>query len=423
MQLSNRCSRLHPPSTIAMSARARELKAKGVDVVAFGQGEPDFDTPDKIKQAAIKALLAGQTKYMPTLGDPETLAVIAGKFTRENGIPDCTAKHVAVSSGGRHSLFVVLQCLINCPMGGAGGKGVGEPQDEVLLPVPAWVSYKPIAELAGAKVVELPTTRESDFKLTAAQLRAAITPRTRVLIINSPSNPCGTMYTEAELRALADVVADAAASVAPNMVILTDEMYEKLVYGGIPHFSIGSIPKVAERTITVNGLSKTFAMTGWRVGYTGTSGAFGLKFIKAMSDLQGQLTTNITSFVYPAIRTALTECAAEVEQMRVAFARRAELIHSLVQQIPGLPSPRPTGAFYLFPEVSSYFGKRTKAGSLITSGTDFAEALLAENNVVVVPGEDFGGCGPKHIRFSFACSEENIRKGVGRLAEFCASVK
>jgi len=399
-----------------MSARARDLKAQGVDVVAFGQGEPDFDTPQKIKQAAIDALNAGQTKYMPTLGDPETLAVISAKFTSENKIPNCTPKHVAISSGGRHSLFVVLQCLIDCPT-------AGQPQDEVLLPVPAWVSYGPIAELAGAKVVEVPTTAATDFKVTPAQLKAAITPRTKVLILNSPSNPCGTMYSEAELRALADVVADAAKSVAPNMIILTDEMYEKLVYGGIPHFSIGSIPSVAERTITVNGLSKTFAMTGWRVGYTGTSGEFGLKFIKAMSDLQGQLTTNITSFVYPAIRVALTQCGPEVEEMRQAFARRAELIYSLSKQIPGMPAPRPTGAFYLFPDVSSFFGKRTKKGTTINSGVDFAEALLAEACVVVVPGDDFGGCGANHIRFSFACSEDNIRKGLGRIAEFVDGMK
>ena len=404
-----------------MSARARDLKAKGVDVVAFGQGEPDFDTPQKIKQAAIDALNAGQTKYMPTLGDPETLAVIADKFTKENKIPNCTGKHVAVSSGGRHSLYVVLQCLIDCPTAGI-------PQDEVLLPVPAWVSYAPIAELAGAKVVELPTTAATDFKITPAQLKAAITPRTKVLLLNSPSNPCGTMYTEADLRALADVIADAAASIAPNLVVLTDEMYEKLVYGSIPHFSIGSIPKIAERVITVNGMSKSFAMTGWRVGYTGTSGEFGLKFIKAMSDLQGQLTTNITSFLYPAIRVALTQCAPEVETMRQAFARRADLIYSLVAKIPGLTSPRPTGAFYLFTDVSAYIGKTSKGangqpGVTIRGGTDFAEALLAEQNVVVVPGDDFGGCGPSHIRFSFACSEQNIQKGIDRLAAFCASVR
>lgn len=404
-----------------MSARARDLKAKGVDVVAFGQGEPDFDTPQKIKQAAIDALNAGQTKYMPTLGDPETLAVIADKFTRENKIPNCTGKHVAVSSGGRHSLYVVLQCLIDCPTAGA-------PQDEVLLPVPAWVSYAPIAELAGAKVVELPTTAATDFKITPAQLKAAITPRTKVLLLNSPSNPCGTMYTEADLRALADVIADAAASVAPNLVVLTDEMYEKLVYGSIPHFSIGSVAKIAERVITVNGMSKSFAMTGWRVGYTGTSGEFGLKFIKAMSDLQGQLTTNITSFLYPAIRVALTQCAPEVEEMRLAFARRADLIYSLVAKIPGLTSPRPTGAFYLFTDVSAYIGKTSKGangqpGVKIHGGTDFAEALLAEQNVVVVPGDDFGGCGPTHIRFSFACSEQNIQKGIDRLAAFCEGVR
>lgn len=416
MQISQRVSGLRPASTVAFMNRAMDLRRQGKDVLSFAAGEPDFDTPQRIKDAAIAALNAGQTKYMPTLGDPETRAVIAHKMTTENGLPNVTADHVAISSGAKHGLYVALQCLLDFP-------APGKPAPEVLLPVPAWVSYAPLAELAGGKVVELPSSAESDFRITPAQLRAAITPRSRVLILNSPSNPCGTMYSPDELRALGAVVRDAARSVAPGLVILTDEIYEKIVYGGVPHFSIGSIPEIAERTITLNGLSKAYSMTGWRVGYTGASGEFGLKFIRAMGVLQGQMTTNITSFVYPAIRVALTECGADVERMRTAFASRAQLVYSLMAAIPGLPCPRPTGAFYLFPDVSAHFGKHSRGGRRIASAMDFAEALLDEAGVAAVPGDDFGGPGPRHVRFSFACSEAQITRGMGRLAEFVATLR
>jgi aspartate aminotransferase len=264
---------------------------------------------------------------------------------------------------------------------------------------------------------------KSDFKLSPAQLKAAITPRTRVVVLNSPSNPCSTMYSEAELRGLAKVVDDASKSVAPDIVILTDEMYEKIIYGGIPHFSIGSIPEVAERTVTVNGLSKSYAMTGWRIGYTVATGAFGKKLINAMGVLQGQIITNITSFIYPSIRTALTQCADEVESMRQSFAQRAELHYGLLRQIPGLECPRPTGAFYLFPDVSAHYGKTTPGGKVLRNSVDFAEGLLAEAKVVVIPGCEFGTPGDNHIRFTFACSEDSIRKGMQRVGEFVASLR
>jgi aspartate aminotransferase len=289
--------------------------------------------------------------------------------------------------------------------------------------VPAWVSYAPLAELAGGRIVEVPTTPDTDFKATAAQIRAAITPRSRILILNSPSNPCGTMYSESELRSIGAVVAEAAKSVAPDLVILSDEIYEKISYGGIPHFSIGSMPEIAERTITLNGLSKAYAMTGWRVGYTTTSGAWGLKFMKAMATLQGQMTTNITSFLYPAIRTALLECEADAQRMCGAFKERAALIHGRLTQIPGVRCPRPTGAFYVFPDVSAHFGKRSAKGMPINSALEFCEALLAEGLVAAVPGEDFGGCGRNHVRFSFACSEVQINRGMDRLAEFVKGLK
>ena len=416
MLLSHRVTDLKPSATIAVTNRAKELKAKGVDVLSFAAGEPDFDTPQAIKDTAIKALLAGQTKYTQTMGDAETRTVIAEKVTRDNKIPGVTADHVGISSGGKHALYTICQCLFDFPK-------PGEAPAECLLPVPAWVSYAPLAELAGAKVVEIPTTPQVDFKMSAEQLRKAITPNSRLLILCTPSNPCGTMYSESELRAIAKVVDEAARTIAPNLVILADEIYEKIAYGGISHFSIGSIPEVAERTITMNGLSKAYSMTGWRIGYTTTSGPWGLKFMKSMATLQGQMTTNITSFCYPAIRTALRDCDADVKRMCDAFAKRAALIHGRVTRIPGMMCPRPTGAFYVFPDVSAHFGKRSPEGKPINSALDFCEALLGEAKVAAVPGEDFGGCGKNHVRFSFACSEEQITKGCDRLEAFVKALK
>ncbi len=416
MKLSRRVSELKASSTVAVMNRAKELARQGVDVLSFAAGEPDFDTPERIKKAAIDALLAGQTKYMPTMGDPDTRIAVADKVTRENRIPGVTPEHVGISSGGKHALYVIFQCLFDPSEAGVA-------PGEMVLPVPAWVSYAPLAELAGARVIEVPTTLDTSFKMSAEQLRAAITPRTRVVMLNSPSNPCGTMYTERELRELGGVIAEASKTVAPDIVVVSDEMYEKIAYGGIPHFSIGSMPEIAERVITVNGLSKAYAMTGWRIGYTTTSGAWGLKFMKAMATLQGQMTTNITAFTYPAIGVALRECADEVERMRKAFARRAELIYSLCTKIPGLKAAQPTGAFYLFPDVSAHFGKTGPDGRAIHSALDFCESLLATQRVACVPGEDFGGCGGKHIRMSFACSENQIEQGMARLGEFVASLK
>ena len=387
LNISRRVADLKPSVTVAFMNRAKNMKRQGLDVLAFAAGEPDFDTPSPIKESAIAALRAGQTKYMPTLGDPDTRAAIAKKLTEENHLPK-----------------------------------PGEPQQEVILPVPAWVSYAPIAELAGGKVVEVDTTPASGFKMTPEQLRKAINPNSRVLILTSPSNPCGTMYSPDELKALGKVIAETA-SVAPNLIVLSDEIYEKIAYGGIPHYSIGSDPAIAERVVTLNGLSKAYSMTGWRVGYTGASGAFGKKFTDAMGVLQGQMSTNITSFIYPAIRTALTQCAGEVEQMRLAFAKRAELINKRLADIPGVHNVKATGAFYAFPDVSAHFGKTTPKGTKIASAMDFCEALLTEALVAFVPGEDFGGCGKNHARISFACSEEQINQGCERLAKFVASLR
>ncbi|MEM9063892.1 MAG: pyridoxal phosphate-dependent aminotransferase [Planctomycetota bacterium] len=413
--LSARVSSLKPSVTVAVTNRAKAMKAEGQNVLGFAAGEPDFDTPGAIKQAAIDALTNNQTRYMPTLGDTLTRGSVAEKLTRENGIPGLSADHVAITVGGKHALFAICQCLFDPP-------APGEAPMEGVLPTPAWVSYAPIVRLAGGEIVEVETTPGTDFKISPEQLKAAITQRTRAVFLNSPSNPCGTMYTPDELRALGAVIAEAASTIAPELVVVSDEIYEKIIYGGIAHLSPGSIPEIADRVITINGLSKAYAMTGWRVGYACASGDWGKTFVKAMGTLQGQMTTNITSFVYPAIRTALSECADEVEQMRQAFAKRAELIHGLLGELPGIVCPRPTGAFYVFPDVSAHFGKTTKGGVKITNALSFCESLLAEELVALVPGDDFGGCGPNHCRISFACSEEQINAGMERLGRFLAGL-
>lgn len=415
MEVARRARSLKPSTTLAVTAKARELKAKGISVVSFAAGEPDFDTPAPIKEAMVEALRRGETKYAPVPGDPATRKIIADKLARENGLAGVTADHVVISSGGKQSLYQLFQALIDAPAPGASPA-------EVLLPTPAWVSYAPMTELAGGRVVEIPTDASSDFKMTAEGLPRAITPRSRVLVLNSPGNPTGTMYSESELRAIAKVVAEAAKSTAPDLVVISDELYEKIVYGGIPHFSIGSVPEIAERTITVNGLSKAYAMTGWRIGYLAGSGEFGLKVAKAVATLQSQSTTSICTFELPAIRVALTQCEREVEKMRDAFAARAALTYDLVTAIPGVKCPRPTGAFYVFPDISAHFGSRSKGGRTVDSAASFATALLEENHVAVVPGEDFGAGGEKCVRITFACSEEEIRRGIAGIREFVAGL-
>jgi aspartate aminotransferase len=424
--LSHRAASLKPSATFAVAAKTRELKRRGVDVLVMSLGEPDFGTPEPIVRAAIDALNAGQTHYVPTLGDTETRTVVADKFTRENGLPGITAEHVSISVGAKHSLYLVCQCLLDTEERRDGEtKGRSEPVDEVLLPVPSWVSYGPIAQLAGGRVVELPTTAETGFKITPAQLRAAITPRSRLLILNTPSNPCGTMYSEGELRALAAEVAEAARTVAPELVIVVDEIYEKIVFGGgggVPHFSIGSVPEVAGRTVTINGLSKAFAMTGWRVGFAAAPGQFGLALTRAIDAMQGQMTSCLPAFIYPAVRVALRQCGEQVEKMRQEFARRAAHIQRRAAAIPGLTFAKPTGAFYLFPDVSAYFGRRAASGNTIRASLDFCNELLAQSHVAIVPGEEFGGCGRNHVRLSFACSEKQIDEGMDRIAKFIASL-
>ncbi|MHA7813591.1 MAG: pyridoxal phosphate-dependent aminotransferase [Phycisphaerales bacterium] len=412
LDLARRVNELKPSITVALNNKAKAMKADGIDVLGFAAGEPDFDTPQVIKDAAIKALNEGQTKYTPTLGDMPTRQCIADKLSRENNIPGLTGEHVAIGVGGKHVLYNTIQCLIDPPM-------PGEDPWEMILPTPAWVSYRPICELAGGVVREVVAGPDTDFRISPAQLQDAITPRSRVLVLNSPSNPCGTMYSEADLRDLAKVIKEGFER-APQLVVLTDEIYEKIVYGEHPHFSIGSIPEIAERVVTLNGMSKAYAMTGWRIGYAAMPGDFGKNLIKAMGKLQGQMTTNITSFNYPAIREALTnpQVETEVEKMRQAFAKRADLITSRLAQIPGVTCPQPTGAFYVFPDVSALFGKTSAKGTKVTSATTLCEAMLEEAHIAFVPGEDFGGISGNHLRISFACSEDQINAGMDRFKAF-----
>ena len=422
LSLARRVAELKPSVTVALTNKAKRLKAEGRDVLIFAAGEPDFDTPEPIKRAAKAALDEGLTGYQPTLGPRDTREVVAAKLARDNGIRGLSADHVAISAGGKHSLYVAMHCLLDQPeTGGDAGEGPGE----VLIPTPAWVSYRPIAELAGGRVTEIPAGPEADFKITPEQLADAITPASRLLVLNSPSNPCGTMYTPDELAELARVVADKADSVAPGLVVISDEIYEKIIYGGIEHLSIGSLPEIAERTLTVNGLSKAYAMTGWRIGYAAMPGEFGASLIKAMGTLQGQMTTNITSFVYPAIRTALTDpgVAEAVDRMRTAFAARARRIKDAIDSIPGLGCPEPTGAFYVFPDVSALFGSTSPAGRSINSAIDLCEALLEEAEIALVPGDDFGGCGHRCVRISFACDEATIDRGMERLRSFAQNLR
>jgi aspartate aminotransferase len=393
--LADRMKLVSESITLAVSAKANALKKAGVDVVGFGAGEPDFDTPAFIKEAAKAALDAGRTKYTPTPCVPELKAAIAEKFNRDNQLP-YKPENITTGAGGKHCLYMAFMAILN-------------PGDEVLIPSPYWVSYPEQAKLAGGVPRVVRGEEANDFKITPQQLDQAITAKTKVLILNSPSNPSGAAYTPEELRALADVVAR-----HPNVIVFSDEIYEKLVYDGLKFVSFAAVkPELLERTLTFNCHSKSFAMTGWRVGYIG-----GPKpAIDAINKLQSQMTSHITSFCQPAAAAALTDPrgAESVEQMRRQFEKRAHHMHQRLSALPKVTCVRPRGAFYCFPNVSAYFGK--KAGeTLINDAVSFAAALLEQNHVAVVPGNDSGF--ETHVRLSFATSMEQIDKGIDRIARF-----
>lgn len=400
MELSDRAKSIPPSITLAISEKVKELKAAGKDVIAFGAGEPDFDTPGKITDAAIEALTSGVTHYMPSSGTPEAREAIANKLRTENNI-ECTEANISINAGAKMSINLALMSILD------PGKN-----QEVVVPTPAWVSYKPMIELAGGTMIEVSTTVETGFKCTPEEIEAAITQNTKAIMLNTPSNPCGTMYTPEELKAIGKMLER-----HPDIYILSDEIYDKLIYSDIEHFSLGSIPEIAHQVITINGLSKAYAMTGWRVGYACAPE----NVIKAMNTLQSQINTSITSFCYATIPVALG-MKDEVEEMRQVFAKRAALMFELIQKWPDVECAEPTGAFYAFPKISHYFGKTTVAGTTITDSVSFVEALLDETMVAVVPGTDFGGCGPDHIRLSFACSEDQIKIGVTKIHDWLCQI-
>ena len=406
MHLSARVNRLKASSTLAVTALAKEMARRGIDVIGLGAGEPDFDTPAHIRDSAKQALDHGLTHYAPVSGDPAARAAIARKLARDNHLNHFTPEHVLISAGGKHSFYLLTHSLFD-PAGPL----------EMILPTPAWVSYLPIAEMAGATIVQVPTRVEDDFKMTPAMLKAALTPHTRLLTINSPSNPCGTMYSPDELKALAAIIT-AHNAAGGQVIVASDDIYEKLVYADTPFATIGQFLE-PRCSVTLNGLSKAYAMTGWRIGYA----AGPLELISAMSKLQGQMITCITSFCFPAIVEALDTGEADVAAMRDQFRKRAALMHEAVSQWPGVRCPTPTGAFYLFPDISAWFGRTTAAGTALRNSLDVATALMHEARVAVVPGDEFGGCGTNHIRLSFACSTEQIEKGMERIGAFVRSLR
>ena len=391
--LSTRINSLPVSATLAMAAKARELKNQGVDVIGLSLGEPDFNTPEFIKDAAIQAVNDNYNSYSPVDGYANLKQAIATKFKRDNGL-DYTADQIVVSTGAKQSIANVCMVLLN-------------PGDEVLLPAPYWVSYSAIATLAEAKSTIIPTSIENDFKITPQQLENAITPQTKLIMFNSPNNPSGTIYTEEEYRALGKVLEK-----YPDIYILSDEIYEHINYG-TPHFSLAAIPSLYDRTITVNGVAKAFAMTGWRIGYIGAP-----KWIaKACNKMQGQITSGANCIAQRATITALEAPVSNIQYMIDEFKNRRELIIALLTQIPGIKLNQPQGAFYVFPDISTYFGK-TLRGKTIENASDFALYLLEEAHVATVTGDAFGNS--KCIRISYAASVEHIKEAIARIAQALA---
>ncbi len=389
-QLSDRINSLPISATLAMAAKARELKEQGIDVIGLSLGEPDFNTPEFIKAAAIQAVEDNYNAYTPVDGYAELKQAICQKFQRDNQLT-YQPNQVVVSTGAKQSIANVAMVLLN-------------PGDEVLLPAPYWVSYSAIATLAEAESVVIPSSIESDFKITPEQLEAAITPKTKLIIFNSPNNPSGTIYTEAEYRALAKVLEK-----YPNIYILSDEIYEHINYGEKP-FSFAAIENMYDRNITVNGVAKAFAMTGWRIGYIGAPAWIA----KACNKMQGQITSGANCIAQRATIAALEAPVSAIQYMVDEFRNRRSLIIDLLRTIPGLTVNEPQGAFYVFPDVSYYFGKSIQ-GQLIENADDFALFLLEHAHVATVSGTAFGA--PDCLRISYAASEAQIREALSRMAK------
>ena len=388
--LSDRINSLPTSQTLAMAAKARELRAEGKDIIGLSLGEPDFNTPDFIKEAAINAIHENYNSYTPVDGYVALKEAICTKFKRDNNL-EYTPNQIVVSTGAKQSIANVMQVLLN-------------PGDEVLLPCPYWVSYSAIATLCEAKSVEIPSTIATNFKITPAQLEAAITPKTKLILFNSPNNPSGTIYSEAEYRALAAVLEK-----YPEIFIMSDEIYEHINYGVKP-FSFAAIESMYERTITVNGLAKAFAMTGWRIGYIGAP----VWIAKACTKMQGQITSGANCIAQRAAITAVSTPVTKVQYMVDEFKTRRDIVIGLLQEIEGFKVNVPDGAFYVFPDISAYFGK-TIQGVTIKDANDLALFLLEKANVATVTGDAFGT--PNCIRISYAASEQNIREAIQRIAK------
>ena len=396
-QLSNRLQRLAPSATLAMSQKSSEMKAQGIDVINMSVGEPDFNTPEHIKNAAKLAIDENYSRYSPVPGYPELRQAIARKLERENQL-HYQPNEILVSNGAKQSVCNTVMALVN-------------PGEEVIIPAPYWVSYPQMALLAGGTPVFVEATFEQNFKMTPEQLEAAITPKTRLLILCSPSNPTGSVYNKEELRALANIILK-----HDDLFVLADEIYEHINYVG-HHESIAQFPGMKERAIIVNGVSKAYAMTGWRIGYI----AAPEWIVKGCNKLQGQYTSGPCSISQKAAEFAYTQSQQCVEDMRQAFERRRNLIVELAKQIPGLEVNVPEGAFYLFPKCSSFYGKSTPDGKKIENSTDLAMYLLEVGHVATVGGDAFGD--PDCFRMSYATSDDNIREAMRRIGEALKSLK
>ncbi len=398
LKTASRLDPIKPSITLAVTAKAAKLKADGFDVVSFGAGEPDFDTPDHIKEAARASLDRGVGKYTDVAGIAPLRAAISAELSKVHGFP-ILPEQVLVSVGAKHSLFNLFLALL-------------DPGDEVIIPAPYWVSYPDMVMLAGGKPVIVDTRAEDNFEMSAAQLAAAVTPRTRAVVLNTPSNPTGAVYDAAAIAKLAEVVVD------KNLLVVSDDIYRQLVYGDAKYASIAAVgPELAARTILVDGVSKTYAMTGWRIGYA----AGPLAIIKAMTKIQGQSTSNPTHIAQTATLAALTGPQDCVETMRKAFdERRVEMV-KLLRAIPGVDCREPMGAFYAFPDVGAFVGKTTPAGKPLADDVALCDWLVEDARVAVVPGSGFGA--PGHVRLSYACSMANIQEGVRRLHEALTSLR
>ena len=396
--LSDTLARIKPSPTMAVTAKAAELRAAGQDVIGLGAGEPDFDTPDPIKQAAIAAIGRGETKYTKVDGTPELKAAIIAKFKRENGL-DYAPEQITVNAGGKHTIFNAMMASLN-------------PGDEVLIPTPYWVSYPDIVLIAGGTPVMVETSIDSGFKVTPDALAAAITPKSKWLIFNSPSNPSGAAYSRDEIKALTDVLVD-----HPQLWVLTDDMYEHIVYDGFEFTTVAQVePRLYERTLTMNGVSKAYAMTGWRIGYAGGPA----ELIKAIAKVQSQSTSNPCSISQAAAVEALSGAQDFIPERARVFQERRDLVVSMLNQADGISCPTPEGAFYVYPSCAGTIGRKTPDGRTIESDLDFVTYLLESQGVAAVHGEAFG-LSP-HFRVSYATSTELLEAACQRIQRACGAL-